>query len=125
MATKMVNTGITFPDGTTQATAATSAGLGVVGYSQTWQSVSRSLGTTYTNSTGRPIMVLITISVPSQNNSYVYFRINGTIVGGFGETSASQPAMISSHSFIIPAGATYSATTQVGSPSVWAWWELR
>lgn len=121
----MVNAGITFPDGTTQATAATSAGLGVVGYSQTWQSVSRALGTTYTNSTGRPIMVLITISVPSQLNSYVYFKINGDTVGGFGETSASQPAMISSHSFIVPAGATYAVVKQVGNPSIWSWWELR
>jgi len=125
MATKMVNAGITFPDGTTQATAATSSGLGVVGYGQTWASQTRSLGTTYTNSTSRPIMVLITISVPSQNNSYVYFQINGVTVGGFGETSASQPAMISSHSFIVPAGATYAAVKQVGAPSIWAWWELR
>lgn len=125
MATKLVNLGVNFPDGTTQTTAATSTGLGVVGYGQTWASQSRSLGVTYTNSTSRPIMVLITISVPSQFNSYVFFQINGVTVGGFGETSASQPAMISSHSFIVPAGATYAAIRQVGSPAIWAWWELR
>ena len=49
--------GFVFPDGTTQTTAA----AGGMGQGQTWTNVlgSRTLGTTYTNSTGKPITVLI------------------------------------------------------------------
>ena len=45
------SSGITFSDATVQTTAFYGVGVG-----QTWQTVSRSFGTTYTNSTGKPII---------------------------------------------------------------------
>jgi len=114
--------------GTGQTTAATAgAALGAVGVGQTWTDVtsSRALGTTYTNSTGRPIMIAVTITIPSQLNSYVTFSINGSIVGYFGANSAAQPALLDTTTLIIPDGATYRVATVTGSPSIQIWWELR
>jgi hypothetical protein len=91
-----------------------------IGVGQTWQSVSRSIGTTYTNSTGRPIQV----SVSTSTNQFgtIRFSINGTIVssiagGDFGNHQA--------WNFIIPPGATYLVTTTGSGSSVSSWWELR
>lgn len=114
--------------GTGQTTAALAgAALGAVGVGQTWTNVtsSRALSTTYTNSTGRPIMIAVTIGIPSQLNSYVSFSINGSIVGYFGANSAAQPALLDTTTLIIPDGSTYRVTTVTGSPGIQIWWELR
>jgi hypothetical protein len=115
--------------GTGQTTAANAgSALGAIGIGQSWTDVtsSRALGGgPYTNSTGRPIMIAITIQCPSVSNAYVAFYINGVVVGYFGEISASQPALLSTITFIIPNGNTYQVVTQVGSPSLNRWFELR
>ena len=51
------------------------------GFDQTWQHVtaSRALGTTYTNSTGKPIQVSVVIQDNSSTND-LYFFVNGTAV---------------------------------------------
>jgi hypothetical protein len=50
------------------------------GFDQTWQDVtaSRALGTTYTNSTGKPIQVSVVVRDSSLND--LYFFVNGTAV---------------------------------------------
>ena len=71
------------------------AGLGV---NQTWQAVTRTSGTTYTNSTGKPIQ--ITASIYGINNTLTLTIggvILGTVNGNYG----------GSLSGIIPNGATY------------------
>jgi hypothetical protein len=84
-----------------------------IGVGQTWQDVtaSRAVGTTYTNSTGRPIG-LYAVSASSAWG----LVINGTtlVAGG---TYTSQVVM----AMTIPAGATYSLT----SGTLGKWLELR
>jgi len=103
--------GVTFPDTSTQANSVSVLGLG--GSSQTWQNLtgSRSLSTTYTNSTGKPIQVAWTST--SGNNPTV------TVAG---TTIISGVAYLVSTSFIVPIGATYSiSATGAG----YNWFELR
>lgn len=91
----------------------------VVGQNQTWQDVteSRAAGTTYTNNTGKPIMVAICTSGSgtAQDNT---ISINGVIVARAFQSSSS----VSTMSVIVPSGATYLLTTS-HAPSKWS--ELR
>jgi len=94
--------GVTYPDGVLQPTAS-------IGVGQTWQNVigSRSSGTTYTNSTGRPIMVT---AAPN---------ISGFTVVCAGITLIST-GNNAGFSFIVPDSTTYSITGTINS-----WVELR
>ena len=122
MTTKIDGTnGIVFPDSTTQGTAG-------IGISQTWQNFtsSRALGTTYTNSTGRPIMIAVTAyNIGGSGDKAISFYINGSVVmvnGSFSSTGTPYQ----SGSLIIPNGATYQvATTGAVTLTLSAWWELR
>jgi hypothetical protein len=92
-----------------------------IGYGQTWQNVggSRGVGVTYTNTSGRPIQVLVTLV----NTSGAWFYINGNLVirqfydvnTGAGQTGYSFVTAI------IPDGNTYL----VASGNLSTWWELR
>lgn len=107
--------------GTTQLTDAnvTSAKLTgdaiPIGVNQTWQNVtsSRASGTTYTNSTGRPIMVLVT----TNNNSNTVCNVAGTQITNGGNSPSYTNA-----TFIVPNGSTYSVTAGSG---ITYWAELR
>ena len=122
MTTKIDGTnGIVFPDSTTQGTAG-------IGISQTWQNFtsSRALGTTYTNSTGRPIMIAVTAyNAGGSGDKAISFYINGSVVmvnGSFSSTGTPYQ----SGTLIIPDGATYQAATTGGvTLTLYAWWELR
>lgn len=97
--------------------AASAVGGAAIGKSQTWQDVtaSRSSGTPYTNSTGKPIQIAIAASSGAGGCSLMIDSVSIPIQIG----SASYYAM-NVASFIIPNGSTYSAT---GSFSNWL--ELR
>lgn len=82
-----------------------------LGVGQTWQNVkaNRMSNTTYTNTTGKPIMVSV-----QGDSSAVMFNINGL------------PMTLNENGndygcFIVPVGATYSVTTNV----ILTWAELR
>jgi hypothetical protein len=89
-----------------------------IGSNQTWQNmlsptVQRANNTTYTNTTGRTIMVMVSVSLGATTG---YFYINGSIAAQIGgDNNNSSP-----FSVIIPAGTTYKVSTGVAS-----WWELR
>jgi hypothetical protein len=86
-----------------------------IGTGQTWQSVTRVNGTTYTNSTGKPIMLVILIAVFGAGT----FILN---INGVGFTTITNPSGTSSSiSVIIPDGNTYSYTGTAGN----AFLELR
>lgn len=97
-------------NGTTWASS--SFGLG---YGQTWQNVTRTAGTTYTNSTGKPICLVITtvFTVRAFGLISVTFS-NGVSVGVLGE-SYSTVGQQASGSIIIPVGETYNITNGTGS----------
>jgi hypothetical protein len=98
------------------ATAASSVGVG-----QTWQAPSRAIGTTYTNSTGKPIVVTITASC-TQGFTVQGLLINGATVYA-GSVNVANAAF--GFSLIVPNGATYVTTTNAGTLSLVSWAELR
>jgi len=93
----------------------------VLGMGQTYQDVkaSRSVGVTYTNSTGRTILVVA--SIVSTSNSAL-----GMEIGGVQQSSTFVPAgqgvMVS---LPVPPGLTYRVTISAGTPTVNIWQELR
>jgi hypothetical protein len=96
------------------------SGLGV---GQTWQDVSasRSLGVTYTNSTGKPIEVLI--NRIDGGIDYSTFLINGVEVSRIrGDGSQAGYPPFGTTSITIPNGDTYEAGQ---TNAIQQWWELR
>jgi hypothetical protein len=113
-------------------TAATYAGAGTsltgtanslnagIGVNQTWTSVARVIGTTYTNSTGKPIMVAITYT-SSASSTVQGLTINGAAV----YCAGSEVGNGSGFSLIVPDGATYVTLTNSGTLTLVSWSELR
>lgn len=97
------------------------------GIGQTWQDVkaSRNAGTTYTNSTNRPISVYV--KCRSTSSGTVNLEASAT-VGGVEVSSGSAYSANTSYfialSFIVPPGATYSVTL-VANVALDKWSELR
>jgi hypothetical protein len=98
---------------------------GGIGYGQTWQNVtgSRALGTTYYNTTGKPVTVSIGNLSAAGGNNYWSITVNATVVG---YTSASIAASSPLGGiFIVPTGASYSVASVSGSTALGYWFELR
>jgi hypothetical protein len=108
---------------TSNGTTWTSAVNQAIGVDQTWQNVSgsRVSGTTYTNSTGKPIMIAVS-GISSGASAVIIGFVNGVdiIAGG---TSTGGSAYVAGFSLIIPNGATYAVTFGNCSPAYWS--ELR
>lgn len=109
-------------DGDGSFSWATAGGIGV---GQTWQNLtgSRSLGTTYTNNTGKPIMVNVNCT-GQPNHCRMRLTVDGVIVGEGGVTSVASAAMYPTVSAIVPNGSTYKADNVLGA-SLQYWAELR
>jgi len=120
MSSSLGNGNITFGDGTTQSTAY----VGALGYGQTWQNVtaSRVSGTTYYNTTGRPIY--ISLSGGMTQNETLTIVINGVTVMNNTDNEPSGTNFSYFGSAIVPAGASYVCTSN-GSPAFNVWSELR
>jgi hypothetical protein len=95
----------------------------VIGVSQTWQDVtaSRAVGTTYTNSTGKPIFIVVACT-GSANNARVVITTGGVAIVGNG---AAGSGFYVNNSAIIPAGSTYVVSTPTGTLTLQSWTELR
>jgi len=91
-----------------------------LGYGQTWQNLtgSRAYGTTYYNTTGKPIQIII--SPNSSGSTTNTALVNGATV--LASSFSGAGAQIPIH-LLVPAGASYSATTT--SATLNAWFELR
>ncbi len=111
---------------TTQAVTAAQAKVlndQAFGVGQNWMNVKseRSLGTTYTNTTGKPIYVIVVNEFQSYGDPVEVFVNDikllsvdkGVGIGWFGDTS-----------FVVPAGQTYKVTKEV-YPNIQSWVELR
>lgn len=109
--------------GTDTARAVTPANLGatVLGMGQTYQDVkaSRSVAVTYTNTTGRTI--LVAASIVSTTNSALGMEIDGVQQASTLITAGNSNLI----SLPIPPGATYRVTNSAGTPTVNIWQELR
>lgn len=94
----------------------------VLGIGQSWQTVSRVSGTTYTNSTNKAIV--LTVMTATNVQSYgLSITVSGVVVASIAEnfTGAINQGCVSA---IIPSGATYGFTAS-GSPGTVVTVELR
>jgi len=89
----------------------------LLGVGQAWQDVtaSRSVGVTYTNTTGRPIQVFVTFDPVG---TATHFQVDGINILPQADSGYYHVACI------IPAGSTYSLGTN-GSAAMFRWVELR
>jgi hypothetical protein len=96
------------------------AAMSSLGYGQTWQNVagSRVFGTTYYNTTGRPIQVFVTTNSGSASSISI-ITINGAVVGDVVAGSTAHGSGV----FIVPPGGSYSVSAGTSSISYWS--ELR
>ena len=100
------------------------AGIGV---NQTWQNVtaSRVAGTTYTNSTGKPIEIMASVTSSTQGPYSIDITCNGVVLNSnnYYSANAGYKGTINA---IIPNGNTYIVTLGgFGSPTLGLWTELR
>ena len=104
---------------------AVASNFGVGNTAQTWTNVlsSRGNGTTYTNSTGRPIMmVLAGNDNPNQGLSFS-FQVQGSNVGvALSNVAPGYPMIVGV--YVVPNGHTYRASWN-GAANLASWWELR
>jgi len=89
-------------------------------YWQTWQAPSRAIGTTYTNSTGKPIQVKVVLSQGSGDHG---FYVGTTLVDR--ESAYYDAYAYPQLSGIVPNGATYKVVLLSGSGTLFYWRELR
>ena len=89
---------------------------GFFGVGQTWQNVtaSRVLGTTYTNTTGKPIVITVSSNAGGGAGEGYINNVQILIVVEGGDSNQS-------FNFIVPNGSTYKVTWA----SVTHWFELR
>jgi hypothetical protein len=86
------------------------AAMSSLGYGQTWQTVTRTSGTTYYNTTGKPISVNASIT-----HTYAYDGVSITVAG---VVVASAVSRFNESNFLqanVPIGATYSFTYSYGA----------
>lgn len=111
---------------TPQKLAAYPKGSFGLGVGQTWQNLtsSRAVGTTYTNTTGRPIAVSVTgnPSHSAGSSTTIRIEVNGAVVSA-GGGSGGDPIREQGAFVIVPAGGTYRVTTDRATLN--KWYELR
>ena len=110
--------------GTTEGTVAAGndARFGLmIGVGQSWVNVtsSRAAKTTYTNDTGKPILVLVS-SYATDPAAGANFIVDGVKVSLIGSSSTT---IVRPTSVIVPAGSTYIIDNTIGSTYMWS--ELR
>ena len=111
-------------NGTTWTSATPASPIGV---GQTWQLPSRSLSTTYTNSTGKPIQVHVVMQANGGGGgSTTTAVVDGQRQMCIRDSSVSGGLSCVTHSFIVPDNSTYSVTAGgLSSLSISSWAELR
>ena len=86
------------------------AAMSSIGYGQTWQTVTRVSGTTYYNTTGKPI--LLSVGQNTAGTSSFTITINGSALPTlFGSGAGAWGGF----TVVIPAGASYVYTNTVGT----------
>jgi len=96
-----------------------------LGVGQTWQDMtaSRTVGVTYTNTTGKPITVCLSIDISGAAGALYRAAVSGIVVWDTKASSAYQDYV--NIFLIIPTGGTYSVTQTAGTYAIMIWTELR
>lgn len=84
------------------------AAMSSLGYGQTWQNVTRTAGTTYYNTTGRPI--LLSVSSAASGTPF-YISVNG-VTASYAQSGPSNIGVVTA---IIPAGSSYVVTNPIAN----------
>lgn len=122
---KLANSSITIGNSTVSLGGTISAPETGVGTNQTWLNLtsSRVKGTTYTNSTGRPIQIIVTCTLQGISQSSMTLTVSGVTVAMMTQNTAGLSTGVGTPlAAIIPPGATYVVT---GSGTINNWAELR
>jgi hypothetical protein len=95
-----------------------------LGVGQTWQSMgaSRAIGTTYTNTTGRTIVVIVSGTGGGANGLWGV-TLNSAI--SYYTPSTYTASVWTACEFIVPAGQTYALSQQGSNVTLQNWSELR
>ena len=95
-----------------------------IGVGQTWQDVlvSRAFGVTYTNSTGRTIIIAISGTNAGGNRSF-NITIGGVLT--YTSTASGNVDYTAGILIAIPNGVEYILGTNTGTPTLTSWFELR
>jgi hypothetical protein len=93
------------------------AAMSSLGYGQTWQTVTRTSGTTYYNTTGKPITVSSSNSCYA-NTAYQTVTINGLLCQQNAMPAVAGYTSITLITAIIPVGASYVITIANGTPTI-------
>lgn len=103
------------------------AAMASIGYGQTWQNLtgSRAFTTTFTNTTGKPIMVEVTATNSTAVSSTLQFIVNGVATGVGTSAPPTIGLFVSAPPTIVPHGHTYSVAILGGAPTLSSWQELR
>lgn len=96
-----------------------------LGYNQTWQSVTRTMGTEYTNDTGKPIMLVAQASRNGVSTSGIAITFNGTVSVPVCYGTNSGGGNTATGSIIIPVGAKYVLSVSSEALNSYYIWELR
>ena len=100
-------------------TAGTYVGVQSIGVGQTWQSVTRTSGVTYTNSTGKPIFVNVLVNVNNTSGTGATITVDGVLVSTtLGAASGIGMAQNVTQSAIVPNGSTYVITGNFSNTAV-------
>lgn len=97
------------------------AAMSSIGYGQAWQSVTRTFGTTYYNTTGKPIFA-VTACYNATGGSQIKCTVNSVDVTG---TSGGGTGPYYGLSLLIPVGASYVWSTSTGTATAITTAELR
>jgi hypothetical protein len=112
--------------GTNTATLPAATGelsmLGATGQAYSDLAASRVLGTTYTNSTGKPIFVSWA-GTNSSANGVAFGQVGGVTVARSGGAPSASAAI--AFTFIVPTSATYAVVQGTGTSTTTTWFELR
>lgn len=100
-----------------------------IGYGQTWQDVSgsRVLATTYYNTTGKPIEVIVDMAISATGYGVISCDLDGIGAKIMGAAINQSAVTGGGASFIVPHGVSYAVTVIVtaGVGSINTWLELR
>lgn len=108
----------------TTATQAEARGQSISSGTAQDMTSSRVFGTTYTNTTGRPIFVFATGLTTTAAITNLSAKVDGIFVG-VSPSTGTQVGLTTSLSFLVPPGSTYSVNLASGAASVNIWNEIR
>ena len=97
-----------------------------LGRGQTYTDVtaSRAGSTTYTNTTGKPLAVLIQANAGASSGQF-NVSINGGGAVPFARCDLPSGTANLCGGFVVPVGATYNVSASPGGFNLVKWWELR